>query len=163
MKSDTACRLIIQKLPPISNLMSKPTDKPEQKETENEPEEKGFTSPANSKDPMMNLNPEKVWDFDFRVNPERYQLNKNHSNFYRIFINFHQKKVPVVFAFQGTKEGKSLGVFVGKLENNTIKEVVYYEDFCPGEFIDMQFFKGKFYVLDSGMNLKVADVPLVAN
>ena len=69
--------------------MLKPTDKPEQKETENEPVEKGFTSPANSKDPMMNLNQEKVWDFDFRVNPERYQLNKNHSNFYRIFINFH--------------------------------------------------------------------------
>lgn len=109
----------------------------------------------------MNMNPEKVWQFDFRVNPEKYSITKKMSNFYRIFINFHHKKTPIVFALQGTNGGESLGIFVGKLENSEIKEVTYIENFFNGDFIDIEFFKGRFYILDSAMRLKVVKLPLV--
>jgi hypothetical protein len=54
-------------------------------------------------------------------------------------------------------------MFVGKLENSEIKEIAYIEDFFTGEFIDIQFSRGKFYLLDSSMNIKVVKLPLISS
>ena len=80
---------------------------------------------------------EKLWSFDFRSNPEKYHLNKKFNNFYRIFINFQHKNHLIIFAFQGTNEGRSLGLFVGKLEKSEIIELAYIDEFFSGKFIDV--------------------------
>jgi len=151
-----ASRLLIQKLPSLNSLrLSKnlPTNQNSPKKGEDIIQEN-----ENSEEIL-----EKVWAYDFSSDPEKYGIDKNFSNFYRIFVNFHHKKMPIVFAVQGTNSGESLGLFVGKLENNQIQEIGYFNDFFNGEFVDVQFYKGRFYLLDSQMNLKVVKLPYIAS